>query len=184
MHFMSDRFTTDPADEMLILTTQKGKPVGTATRKECHTGLGRTHWGFLALIKRSNETIVVAKRSRQKSVFANIWDASVASHVLSGDTPESAAQRETREELGMHVSFTKIGDFFYTTRDGDYAENEYCTFLIGRSDQSATPLETEVSAVKHIPYQELYRQVKALPRTFSPWLKIALERYGSITDSF
>ena len=101
---MSNRFTVDPADEMLILTTKEGKPIGQATRKECHTGAGKTHWALLAMVKRSNGIIILAKRSPMKSVFANIWDGTVATHVLAGDTPELAAKRETKEELGIEVS--------------------------------------------------------------------------------
>ena len=181
---MTYRFTVDPAEEMLILTTKEGKPIGTATRKECHTGEGKTHWGFLAMVKRSNETIILAKRSRRKSVFANVWDGSVASHVLPGDTPESAAHRETKEELGIDVSYQRIGDFFYTTKDGDHAENEFCSLLLGKSAQSVTPLPTEVSAVKNVPYEELYKQIKMFSKKYSPWLKIALKRYGSTIESF
>ena len=179
---MTNRFTVDPADEMLILTTEEGTPIGTATRKECHEGAGKTHWALLAIIKRSNGTIIAARRSSKKSVFPNIWDASVATHVLKGDTPESAAKRETKEELGMDVDFKVIGAYFYTDGDGDYSENEYCTLLIGESDAIVDPLEDEVSEIEELTFAQLQEKIQADPPSYSKWLREAIKHYHTAIE--
>lgn len=174
---MNDRFTIDPANEMLILTTKEGKLIGEATRKECHQGEGKTHWAILAVIMRSNGNIILARRSAQKSVFPNIWDGSVATHVLAGDKPESSAIRETQEELGIFVSYKPIGSFYYFAKDEDYAENEYCTVLVGVSDEEVKPLPAEVSEVKEMSISELEEAIVSEPESYSPWFRIAFEKF-------
>jgi len=174
---MSSRFWVDPADEILILTTKDGTPIGQATRRACHQREGKTHWGLLAVIKRSNGDIILARRSSNKSVFANIWDGSVATHVLPEDTPEKAAKRETKEELGVDVHFTVVGGYYYFTRDGDHAENEFCTLLVGVSDDTVHPLPTEVSEVKELSPDALGEKIKCFPSEYSPWLKEALKKF-------
>lgn len=175
---MSSRYTSDPAEEVIILTTQDGKPIGRATREECHKGQGKTHWGLLAIVKRSDGRIILARRSGEKSVFANIWDGSVATHVLRGDTPQTAASRETQEELGISVRFTLIGGYYYNASDGDHAENEFCSLLMGTSDDMMQADPKEVSEVKEITFEQLDQEITQSPNVYSPWLKIGLRLYG------
>lgn len=172
-----NRFVLDSADELLILTTEIGKPLGFATRRECHEGKGKTHWGLLAIIKRPDGRIILARRSSNKSVFPNIWDGTVATHVLSGDTPEIAAQRETKEELGLEVSYQRIGDFFYSAQDRNYSENEFCSILIGVSDKTVNPNTDEVSEVKELNLGQLKETLSLSPREFSPWFKTAFKKF-------
>lgn len=181
---MSSRYHFDPAHEILLLTTTDGKVIGKAPREECHKGEGKTHWAVFGIIKRSNSNVILAKRSSKKSVFPNIWDGTVASHVLVNDTPESATKRETKEELGIDVDFKVIGGFYYFHRDGDHAENEFCSLLICRSDAKLSPLASEVSEVTEISFAELQDLIHDSPDIYAPWLKIALEKYGDIIKSF
>ncbi len=176
---MSDRYTIDPADEMLVLMTKTGKAIGQARREDCHKGKGKTHWGVLGVIKRSDGRIILAKRSRHKSVFANMWDGSVATHVLVGDRPEQAAVRETREELGISVRFEPIGNFFYQARDGDHAENEYCTVLLGTSDKPLKPLTQEVSQTQELTFAELVNRLQTMPGKYSPWMILAFQKFAA-----
>lgn len=177
LSFMS-RFHTDPAKETLITTTTDGRIIGQARREKCHKGNGKTHWGLLAIVIRKNGKIVLAKRSQYKSLFANIWDGTVATHVLPGDTAVEAAYRETKEELGISVDFKEIGSFFYTAKDDDHTENEYCTLLIGTSSDHLKPNKKEVSQVKEISLAKLMDKEKRSADPLSPWLIIALERFG------
>lgn len=178
---MSDnRFNIDPADEMLLTTDREGNVTGTATRKDCHTGNGLTHWAILAVVKRSNGNIILAQRSAEKSVFPLIWDASVATHVLEGDTPETAAQRETKEELGIDVTFQRIGDYFYEAKDGEYCENEYCSLLVGISDEEVNILKREVAECIEMTMADLSKKLIVHPEQFSPWMHIAFQRYMDV----
>lgn len=171
------RYRIDPADELLILTTKRGKPIGQAPREDCHRGKGKTHWAILAVVTRKNGDVILAKRSQYKSVFPNIWDVSVASHVLPGDTPQKTAKRETKEELGIDVIFKPIGAFYYFHHDDDYAENEFCTVLVGSSNDKITPLPEEVSEVQTVSLSELKKRLAIFPDTYSPWMKIAFQKF-------
>ena len=99
--------------QLLILTDQNGNKIGMGTRDECHSGEGKTHLAFMAFILNGKSEIILTKRSKNKSLWPLIWDVSTISHVLPGETPEIAARRRGKEELGMDVGFKDVGAFFY-----------------------------------------------------------------------
>lgn len=61
-----------------------------------------------------NGEILIQKRADNKETFPGLWDISVAGHVSAGETLETAALREVKEEIGLDInlnSLTKIGVF-------------------------------------------------------------------------
>lgn len=171
-----NRFSSDPPNQILILTNSRGKVRGFAPRELCHSGRGQTHWGLLAVLKRSDGRIIFARRSPKKSVFANVWDGTVATHVHPGETVEGAATRQTKKELGIDVAFSQIGSFFYQATDQDYSENEYCSILIGISDAVLHLKREEVSEVAEIHPQLVMPFFSS--QTLSPWFSLAWEKFG------
>lgn len=83
---------------------------------------------IVAIIK--NNSILVQKRSKYRRKDANMWDLSVAGHVLSNETNLEACVREVKEEIGLNYKesdfnfvFTyKIENLFFslfTIKDDD-----------------------------------------------------------------
>lgn len=164
-------------DQRLVLSDQQGNILGYATRKECHHGDGKTHLAFLALLFDKNGEIILTKRSEKKSLWAHFWDASVVSHVLSGETPEQATRRRGKEELGVDVSFQRHGAFYYFAKHGNSAENEYCYYLTGKTKAIIVPNPVEISEILMMKKEEFLKKIKEQPEEFTPWLRIAVEKF-------
>lgn len=167
-------FAGEQKDQLLVLCDKNGNNLGTATRVECHNGKGKTHLAFMAFLYDKDGFVILTKRSKQKSLWADFWDASVVSHVLSGETPEKAAKRRGKEELGADTEFKDIGSFYYFAKHNDSAENEYCHVLIGKTDQEIFPNPVEIHSVEKITLEELKKRINSSPESFTPWLKLAL----------
>ena len=66
-----------------------------------------------------------------KQGWSNLWDISVGGSAVSGDSSRSAAERETREELGLSIDLSDVrptltihweygfDDYYVVTRDVD-----------------------------------------------------------------
>ena len=52
----------------------------------------------------SKGQLLIQRRQKDKSRWADLWDVSVGGHVIAGETSELAAERETLEELGLKIS--------------------------------------------------------------------------------
>lgn len=57
-------------------------------------------------ILNSKGEMLIQKRVKTKSVFADLWDISVGGGVTFGDTLEQSATRELKEELGYDYDFS------------------------------------------------------------------------------
>lgn len=164
--------------QLLITVDKQGNKTGLATREVCHRGRGRTHLAFMAFILDTNGNIVLAKRSKTKSLWSGYWDVAVVSHVLSGETPEEAANRRGKEEMGVDLEFKSIGAFHYFAKHGDLAENEYCYCLIGKIEGKLHPNPVEISDIRKINIDNLQKEIMADSDRFTPWLKLALTKFG------
>ena len=163
--------------QLLVLTDDQGNPINTATRDVCHRGKGLRHWGFILLVKNSEGKYIICKRADTKSCGAGLWDASVVSHVLPGETPLSGAMRRSKEELGISVSnIEDIGGFTYEASYGEYCENEYCTVLIGFSDKLSNPNPEEISEIRLLTLEQLRNDIKRDKSNYAPWLSIPLKK--------
>jgi isopentenyl-diphosphate delta-isomerase len=162
--------------QLLILVDKEGKRKGEATREECHRGKGKTHLAFMVFLFDKEGNLILTKRSKNKSLWPDYWDASIVSHVLSGETPEKAAKRRGKEELGIEVDFKDIGAFYYFAKHGNEAENEYCHVLVGRTDKQIFPNPVEIEAVEKINFSTLREKIRKNPDDYTPWLKLAFKK--------
>lgn len=164
-------------EQLLIVCNQYGKKLGLATRLECHQGKGITHLAFMAFLKNKEGKIILTKRSKNKSLWSGFWDAAVVSHVLSGETPQIAAARRSREELGIDIKFKDLGAFYYQAGHGKGSENEYCHVLTGSTLENIHPNPVEIDQVILINLEDLTADIKINPGKYTPWLKKAISKF-------
>ena len=164
-------------DQLLIVTDKKGNRLGTATRVECHKGFGKPHLAFAAFLINEKNEIILTKRSRKKSLWANCWDASVVSHVLPGEIVETAVNRRGKEELGIDVKFKDLGAFYYLAKHDKSSENEFCHVLIGKTDQRIVPNPVEIADIKKVTFHKLQKELDNNPEKFTPWFKLSMEKF-------
>jgi isopentenyldiphosphate isomerase len=87
-------------DEWFELVDETGRVVGRATRRECHGNPALIHQVTHVLVFDRAGRLFLQKRSAAKDIQPGKWDTSVGGHMQPGETPEAAARREMREELG------------------------------------------------------------------------------------
>lgn len=163
-------------EQILITVDKDGNRIGQASREECHKGEGKPHLAFMAFVLNKDNKIILTQRSGKKSLWTGFWDASVVSHVLAGETPEAAARRRGREELGIETDFMDLGAFYYHANYNGNSENEYCHVLIGKTNEKIYYNPIEIEEIRPIGKYELRKEIKVNPQIYTPWLKIAVDK--------
>ena len=163
--------------EWLVLVDDNDKELGLDTRENCHRGNGRRHRAFVVFLFKEDK-MLLQRRSMKKKLWPGYWDVSVTSHVYKGETYENAGIRRTRQELNAEVgSLRRVLDYTYFAKFGDYAENEFCVLLIGDLAGTVKPNPDEIMETKYVTVRELGEDMAKNPDVYTPWFKIAFERY-------
>lgn len=152
--------------QRLIVVDDRDRPLGTATKRACHTGPGRRHRAYLVMLYNARGELLLARRHPRKWLWPGWWDGTVAGHVEPGETYAGAARRRVREEMGVRARLRRIDTFAYTARYGRNGENEICAIFVGRVER-VNPDPREVDAIC------FSRQPRG---RLTPWLRIALSR--------
>ncbi len=91
------------ADELIDIFDENNQALGIQRWKsEAHKS-GLWHRAVHIWIYNPKGEILLQLRSKDKDVFPDLWDLSVAGHISAGSTPEDSAVREIREEVGLAV---------------------------------------------------------------------------------
>ena len=186
------------SEEYLILVDEKDNPIGTEEKIKCHLPNGLLHRAFTALIFDKNGRLVLTKRAKEKMLWPNDWDGTVASHPRESETYVSSGERRMPEELGIQCKLDYLFKFEYHVPYKDVgSENEICGTLIGIADDSSQfrQIEGEIDEIKWISAKDLLSELKTNPKIYCPWMIIALElldksekqmleKYGNILSTW
>lgn len=111
--------------ECFDLVDEEGRRTGRALRSECHGNPALLHQAVHVFVVNRNGEVFLQKRSETKDIQPGKWDTSVGGHVDAGESPDAAARREAREELGIRN-----------------AEPEFLYAYIWRSDVESERIQT------------------------------------------
>ena len=163
--------------EILILVDDDDNEIGTDTRENCHSGMGKRHRAYTAFVFHDGK-LLLQQRSEKKLLWPGAWDVSFTSHVYPGETYEQAAKRRALQELGANVGpLTDMHSFVYFAPQGPNAENEFCRVLVGEFDGKITPNRDEMKAVKWAKVGDVKAELRADPNSFTPWFKLSFEGF-------
>jgi isopentenyl-diphosphate delta-isomerase len=163
--------------EILVLVDDNDNEIGTDTRENCHSGKGKRHRAYTALIFH-NGKMLLQQRSRKKLLWPGAWDVSFTSHVYPGETYQQAAARRALQELDAHVgSLADVHSFVYFALQGDNAENEFCRVLVGDFDGKISPNADELMSVRWARLSEVQADLRAHPDSYTPWFKLSFEGF-------
>ena len=143
-------------DEIFPLVDENGTVIGQATRKECHSGSMLLHPVIHLHVFNSKGELFLQKRSATKDIQPGKWDSSVGGHIDLGETPEIAAKREAREEIGLqNISIQYIQKYIIET-DRE-RELTYCFYTI--TDKQPQADMNEVSEGRFWTIDEISRNL-------------------------
>ncbi|MBC8529636.1 NUDIX domain-containing protein [Christensenellaceae bacterium NSJ-44] len=158
---------------MLTIYDDDLNPVGELPRAQAH---GTQHWHRVVHVWlygtfRREKCVFLQKRAAQKKTYPGFYDAGTTGHISAGETPEQAALREVREEVGLALQaqdLTELGQ----CREDEAGDREVATVFLARaSAQDFAPGE-EVEGMIAMPlgrFESLVRREKdgAAARTLS-----------------
>ena len=154
-------------EEYLDILTKNGNPIGkSALKSEVHQK-GYYHNTAHIWFYTHDGEILLQQRAAIKTIYPLLWDVSVAGHVNAGETIEHAAVRETKEEIGLHISendLQKIGVFecFQSYANG-ISDNEFHHTFISELKLDISeliPQKDEVEALKLIRIHNFYEKLE------------------------
>lgn len=119
--------------EYLQLCDSLGRPINDKIDKATVARRGILHLSSHIWLWRSSgdkHEVLLQKRADAKATWPGFWDISAAGHVDYGETPETAAIRELKEELGISIGDTRLSLLFVHRYNvpvprSDFTENEF-----------------------------------------------------------
>ena len=116
--------------------------------------------------------MLIQQRQAFKSYFANFWDITVGGAVMAGETSAQAGERETFEELGIHISLKNK----HPSVSLNFSEGFGEVYLIEKDDivPEKLPLQyEEVNAVQWATQEQIFSMIDN--GTFIPYNKGIIE---------
>ena len=166
------------SEEYVILVDGNDNPMGSEEKIKCHLPNGKLHRAFTALLFDEKGRLVLTRRAKEKMLWPEDWDGTVASHPREGETYTSSAERRMPEELGVSCKMDYLMKFEYHVPYKNIgSENEICGTLIGIVDKSTKfkIVKEEIDQIKWVSANELLSEIKNNPKIYCPWMLIALK---------
>jgi len=138
--------------EQFQLVDRQGRPVGQATREECHGNPLLIHLVVHLHVFDSGGRLLLQKRAQAKDTNPGLWDTSVGGHVRAGEEVRSALRREAREELGIDASGA---EFLYDYLYGNSFETEFARCYTLPCDGKISPHPDEIEEVRFFSFREI-----------------------------
>jgi len=119
----------------------------------------------------SRGQLLIQQRTSDKSTWADKWDISSAGHVTAGESSQTGAQRELKEELGIDYNFSGIPPVFTTSFPHGFED-----FYIIHKDIEICDLilqKEEVQSAKWASLEEIQQMIDE--GSFIPYHKSLIE---------
>jgi len=140
-------------DEIWDLYDQNRMITGRKHRRGDPLEKGEYHLVVHLCIFNSKNQLLIQRRQPWKKKWPGLWDLTVGGSAVSGDNSQSAAMRETREELGLEIDLRGIRPHFTVNFDSGFDDYYFITKDIDISQ--LTLQESEVAEVKWVDKEEL-----------------------------
>jgi isopentenyl-diphosphate delta-isomerase type 1 len=155
--------------EVFDLIDEQGNPLGVSKERQLVHQDGDWHRTAHVWILLNDEELLLQHRGPNQQSNPNLWDISCAGHVLKGESPEQAAIRELREELGWKAQLSdlkKLAELKSERRTPDFWDREWSVVYLIKA-QSAKPeiviQASELQGYRWLPWRELKALVSESP---------------------
>ena len=161
-------------DELIDIVDENNDLTGiTKSRNEAHHE-GLWHRIINICIYNSKGEILLQLRSKDKMIYPDMWDISVAGHIGAGEEAITAALRETGEETGLNAKeqdlhFYKVRPEEYQKGDVNMKEFLYIFLLKYDGDiQNLKIQKEELQEIRFVPITEIEEELKSGSVRFAP----------------
>ncbi len=130
--------------------------------------------------------LLIQQRQPFKQGWPDMWDVSVGGSAVAGDSSASAAERETREELGLSLDLSDARPAF--TVHWEHGFDDFYVLTENVAPESLTLQPEEVQAARWADREEIFRLIdegKFIPydKSLIDYLFFRRDHRGSLTRS-
>ncbi len=163
--------------EQVILVDPMDNEIGFEEKLECHKIPVKLHRAISIFIFNDKNQLLITKREKAKYHWPGFWSNTCCSHPRKSEPPELAAKRRLEEELGFSCDLEFLFKFIYKADyDNTWGEHELDHVFAGRYAGPIHPNPSEIGDLKYVDLDQLKRDVKEHPGSYTPWFKICLPR--------
>ena len=141
-------------NEYIDIVTKEGIPTGQSTLKSDIHVKGYYHNTAHIWFYTKKGEILLAQRSAVKLIYPLLWDVSVAGHVDAGETIETPAIREIKEEINLTISVDQLKKIAVTecfqTYPNGIVDNEFHHTFISELPVKLNDLVLDKNEVENI----------------------------------
>lgn len=162
--------------ELIDVLNGDGEIISTITREEAEQDNHITQ-NVLIFLFNSFGRVWVQLRPKTKNHYPRRWDISACGGIVSGESPEAAAKRETEEETGGLKPKLHYVETFLNVFPGDSGEERkrLSHLYIAQTDEIPQP-NKEVDEFKDWDPAELRKDAARKPELYVPSLIVELDR--------
>jgi len=161
------------ADELIDICDENNNLLGLQKMKSVAHQDGSWHRVVHVWIYNSSGEILLQLRSKEKAIFPNMWDVSVAGHIGSGETALNSGLRELIEEINLTVSVEDL-QFSHIKKGGqspkDFINNEFYYAYFFKFDGDITGLKLQKEEVQEIRFfttDQIETELKTMPEKYA-----------------
>ncbi|MCK8479870.1 NUDIX hydrolase [Psychroserpens algicola] len=154
-------------EEYIDIVDRNGQPTGASALKSEIHAKGHLHNTAHVWLYTAEGNILLQQRAASKAICPLLWDVSVAGHIDAGETPEQAAVREAKEEIGISINeaqLIKIGVFeCFQSYPNGIIDNEFHNTFIAKVAvklDALQPQKEEVEALKFVSIDQFNQLLK------------------------
>lgn len=144
-------------EEMFPIVDETGAVIGSATRRECHSGSKLLHPVVHLHVFDKEGQLFLQKRSESKDIQPGKWDTAVGGHVDFGEDVDTALMREANEELGITVRGPRL--LYRYVFESDVERELVNTFMCVSDLSEITTDPDEISDGKFFRFEDIERMI-------------------------
>lgn len=158
-------------EEQVVLVDEQNNVLGITPKATVHTNNTPLHRGFSVFLFNKRKQFLVTQRAKTKKTFPGVFTNSFCGHPALDETPEQAAKRRVKQELGIdRLTILKTFPYRYScTGENGIQENEICPVMIAVTDQEPVINKVEVEQYYWQDWQAFLADQKQFPEKYSLW---------------
>ncbi len=160
----------------VVLVNESDEIIGSSEKLKAHKE-GLLHRGVSVIILNSKNEMLLQRRAANKYHSAGLWTNAACTHPCFNETPQAAASRRLKEEIGIECTLTFAFKFIYNAiLDNGMIEHELDYVYYGFSDSTPVLNIEETDEYKYINISVIENEVVNNAEQYTVWFKILLPK--------
>jgi len=163
-------------EDIFDIVNDRDQVINSAPRSIVHRE-GHLHRAAHIWLYNNKGDVLIQLRSPHKDRHPSVWDSSACGHVDSGEDYQTAAARETCEELGL-PSAPALQEIAYC-QDTEALDQEFVKVYQGKTEGPFQPQPSEVAELRWLSPAALTDWMSRGPAAFAPSFVHLWNRYSA-----